>query len=58
MKEPSLSEIEGRTPDSGIGMDQMDGKYTIITVLTEVFLFLFHSISGITIISEIWDFFK
>lgn len=41
MKEPSLSEIEGRTPDSGIGMDQMDGKYTIITVLTEVFFFYF-----------------
>lgn len=29
MKEPSLSEIEGGTPDSGIGMDAMDGKFHI-----------------------------
>lgn len=28
MKEPSLSEIEGGTPDSGIAMD--DGKYAIV----------------------------
>lgn len=27
-KEPSLSEIEGGTPDSGIGMDH-DGKYFV-----------------------------
>ena len=27
MKEPSLSEIEGGTPDSGIGIDNMDGKF-------------------------------
>ncbi|VVC99429.1 unnamed protein product [Leptidea sinapis] len=27
MKEPSLSEIEGGTPDSGIGFDQLDGPY-------------------------------
>lgn len=37
MKEPSLSEIEGGTPDSGIGMD-MEGKLEYSTTTVNILI--------------------